>query len=67
MPTEPLASFLALGGYLPLGGPLIKRIFALPGQTICRNHLTVTVDGIEMGTARERDHRGRWLPAWEGC
>jgi type IV secretory pathway protease TraF len=25
------------------------------------------VDGIEVGAARERDHRGRQLPAWEGC
>ena len=34
---------------------------------ICRTDLTITVDGIEMGAARERDHRGRALPVWQGC
>jgi type IV secretory pathway protease TraF len=65
MPEGPLADFLAERGCLPLHVPLIKRILAVPGQTICRNHLTVMVDGIEMGAARERDHRG--LPTWDGC
>jgi conjugative transfer signal peptidase TraF len=67
IPPEPLASFLAQGGYLPRGVPLIKRILALPGQTACRNQLLIIVDGIEMGVARERDRRGRQLPNWQGC
>jgi conjugative transfer signal peptidase TraF len=66
-PPEDLATRLAEGGYLPLGVPLIKRVVALPGQIVCREKLTVTVDGIEMGTARERDRRGRALPSWQGC
>jgi conjugative transfer signal peptidase TraF len=66
-PPEPLATYLAEGGYLPRGVPLIKRILALPGQTVCRTGLTITIDGIEMGAARERDHRQRPLPAWQGC
>ena len=66
-PPEPLATFLTDGGYLPRGVPLIKRILALPGQTVCRNTLAIVVDGIEMGAARERDRRGRALPTWQGC
>ena len=66
-PPEPLATFLADGGYLPLGVPLIKRILALPKQIVCRKDLAITVDAIEMGTARERDRRGRLLPVWQGC
>ena len=66
-PPEPLATFLVDGDYLPRDVPLIKRILALPGQTVCRTGPTVAVDGIEMGVARERDHRGRMLPVWEGC
>ena len=46
---------------------MLKRVLALPGQTVCRNGTTITVDGIEMGEARERDRRGRPLPVWEGC
>jgi conjugative transfer signal peptidase TraF len=67
MPPEPLATFLADGGYLPRGVPLIKRILALPGQLVCRNALLISVDGVEMGAARERDRRGRPLPIWQGC
>jgi len=66
-PPESLATFLEDGDYLPRDVPLIKRILALPGQTVCRTGPTVAVDGIEMGVARERDHRGRMLPVWEGC
>src|ERR1700681_1768529 len=66
-PPEPLAAFLAEGGYLPHGVPLIKRILALPEQMVCRNDLAITVDGIEVAAARERDRRGRSLPVWQGC
>jgi conjugative transfer signal peptidase TraF len=67
LPPEQLAAFLAKGGYLPRGVPLIKRVTALPTQIVCRTDLTITVDGIEMGAAGERDRRGRLLPAWQGC
>ena len=66
-PPEPLARFLADGGYLPRGVPLLKHLAALAGQTVCRIGHSVTVDAIEMGEARERDRRGRALPVWEGC
>lgn len=66
-PPEPLATFLDLNGYLPAGVPMLKRVLALPGQTVCRSGLTVSVDAIEMGEARDRDGRGRPLPQWQGC
>jgi conjugative transfer signal peptidase TraF len=66
-PPEPLARFLADGGYLPRGVPLLKHVAAVAGQTVCRVGRSVTVDAIEMGEARERDGRGRALPVWEGC
>ena len=56
-PPEPLATFLDLNGYLPAGLPMLKRVLALPGQTVCRSGLTVSVDTIEMGEARDRDGR----------
>jgi conjugative transfer signal peptidase TraF len=66
-PPEPLATFLAERRYLPKGVPLLKRILALPGQEVCRSDLTITVDGIAMGDALDRDSRGRKLPCWQGC
>lgn len=67
MPPEPLATFLAGGNYLPRGVPMLKHVLALSGQTVCRDGLTVRVDVIAMGMARERDRRGRSLPTWQGC
>lgn len=67
MPPEPLATFLVDGSYLPCGVPLLKYVLALTGQTVCRDGLTVTVDAVATGIARERDGRGRPLPTWQGC
>ena len=66
-PPDLLAAFLDLNGYLPIGVPMLKRVLALPGQTVCRNGLTIAVDGMDVGQARERDGRGRPLPVWRGC
>ena len=66
-PPEPIATFLADGGYLPRGVPLIKRVLALPGQEVCRKGLHIIINGLELGTAAERDRRGRPLPVWQGC
>ena len=66
-PPDLLAAFLDLNGYLPIGVPMLKRVLALPGQTICRDGLTIAVDGIDVGQAQERDGRGRPLPVWHGC
>ena len=66
-PPDLLAAFLDLNGYLPIGIPMLKRVLALPGQTVCRSGLKLAVDGIDVGEAHERDGRGRPLPAWHGC
>lgn len=64
---EPMASFLADGGYLPPGVPLLKRVLGLPGQDVCRVGRTITVDGVAMGQARETDRFRRAMPEWQGC
>jgi conjugative transfer signal peptidase TraF len=66
-PPQSLATFLDMNGYLPAGVPMLKRVLALPGQTVCRIGLMVSVDAIEMGEARDRDGHGRPLPKWQGC
>ena len=66
-PPEPVARFLAERDYLPRGVPLLKHVLALPGQTVCRIRLAIMIDGVVMSFARERDHRGRPLPVWQGC
>ena len=66
-PPAPLADFLANGGYLPRGVPLLKRIAAVGGQRVCRTRRAVSVDGETIATALEKDRRGRLLPHWSGC
>ncbi|MER8545670.1 S26 family signal peptidase [Mesorhizobium sp. M1169] len=67
MPPEPLAAFMARRGYLPKKVPLLKRVLALGGATVCRQGTMIIVNGKTYGHARERDSRGRSLPIWQGC
>ena len=66
-PPEPLATFLESRLYLPRGIPILKQVLALPGQTVCREALTVTVDKSTVGKAHAQDSQGRPLPTWQGC
>jgi conjugative transfer signal peptidase TraF len=66
-PPKQLAAFLDLNGYLPFGVPMLKRVLALPGQNVCRRGISISVDDIPVGEARNRDARGRPLPEWQGC
>ncbi len=67
MPPEPLGGFMVARGYVGRGVPLLKRVIGLPGQHVCRVGRTITVDGVEMGDALDRDRIGRALPVWQGC
>ena len=67
MPPEPLAAFMVQRGYIGAGIPLLKRVAGLPGQRLCRIGRAITVDGIAMGDALDRDRIGRDLPVWQGC
>ncbi|MFK0209154.1 S26 family signal peptidase [Agrobacterium sp. NPDC090283] len=67
MPPDDLASFLDERRYLPRGLPLLKRVLALSGTTVCRNGAEITAYGMTYGQARERDGQGRPLPVWQGC
>lgn len=66
-PPAVLVPLFAERGYLPEGVPLLKRVAALPGSTVCRTGLQITIDGIAADQARERDRLGRPLPSWRGC
>ena len=66
-PPRLLSDFLAQGGYVPQGVPLIKPLAALPGQQVCRIGRAIKVDGIVVGAALVRDSLGRLLPTWKGC
>ncbi|KXV60072.1 peptidase S26 [Acetobacter senegalensis] len=66
-PPKPLVDFMVGRGYIGRNVPLLKPVAALPGQQVCRGGRTVTVDGVRLGEAQDRDRRARVLPIWQGC
>lgn len=67
MPPDELAAFLDERRYLPRGLPLIKRVLALGGTTVCRSGTDIIAYDMTWGQARHRDGQGRPLPVWQGC
>ena len=66
-PPAALARLMAARGYLPLGVPMLKHVAAVTRQRICRIGALVSIDGVPIAAARQRDRRGRRLPSWQGC
>ncbi|HVA14048.1 MAG TPA: S26 family signal peptidase, partial [Stellaceae bacterium] len=54
-------------GYLPATVPLVKRIAALDGDTVCARGRAITIDARHVADRLATDHVGRPLPAWIGC
>ena len=53
--------------YLPANVPLVKRIAALDGDTICSVGNVVFVNGRAVAERLAQDGRGRSMPGWTGC
>ena len=53
--------------YLPATVPLLKRVAAVHGQTVCRFDDRVLIDARAVARALRRDAMGRPLPVWSGC
>ena len=64
---EPYRTFAAQRRYLPVGVPLIKRVAAAAGESVCARGRHVRVNGRLVALRRRRDEGGRLLPWWEGC
>ena len=67
MPPETFADYLVARGYIGRDTPLLKHVAALPGQSVCRSGVRITIDGRFAAEARPRDRQGRDLPTWRGC
>ena len=52
---------------LPRGVPLIKRVLALGGTTVCRSGSAIVAYGMTYREARAQDTSGRPLLVWRGC
>ena len=60
-------TLLVTRGYLAAGVPILKFVRARAGQRVCRSADLVTIDGVGVALARDRDSAGRPLPRWTGC
>jgi type IV secretory pathway protease TraF len=67
MPPPGAAELAARRTYLPRAVPLVKRIAAVPGDTVCARGAEVTVNGHLAAIRRRSDGVGRPLPWWSGC
>lgn len=54
-------------GYLPQNVPLVKRVAALDGDTVCAAGDAIFVNGRVVAERLVRDRLGRPLPSWSGC
>jgi conjugative transfer signal peptidase TraF len=54
-------------GYLPAGVPLVKRVAALSGDTVCAAMQAISINGAAVATRLSADAAARPLPAWSGC
>lgn len=64
---EPYRLFAARRHYLPANVPLVKRIAAEPGDTVCATGMRVTVNGRTVAERLRVDGAGRPMPWWQGC
>ena len=63
----PSAKWIAGRGYLAPDWPIIKRVRGLPGDDICRENETISINGVAVATVLEADSAGQELPVWNGC
>jgi len=66
-PDDGSARLYAERGYLPTGVPLLKRVVAVAGQSVCERDGGLSIDGRHVADALPTDGRGRPLVAWSGC
>ena len=66
-PPPAVAELAHQRGYLPKSSYLIKFLWAIPGDQVCRFGTYVLVRGMFVVRALSRDGLGRRMPVWRGC
>ncbi|TPG20984.1 S26 family signal peptidase [Sphingomonas koreensis] len=66
-PPADFRDFAARRHYLPANVPLVKRVAAEPGDTICALGAEIFVNGRWIAERLVRDGAGRPMPWWTGC
>ena len=66
-PPDAARRLSAERGYLPADVPLVKRVAAMHGDTVCGAGVAITINGRQVAERLSANSRGRPLPAWQGC
>jgi conjugative transfer signal peptidase TraF len=64
---QSVRALAAARGYLPASAPLVKRVAARSGTTVCAHDGAIAIDGRRVAVQKKTDGRGRRLPLWLGC
>lgn len=67
LPTSDESNLLEARRYTGRAWPLIKRVAATSGETVCRYGQDVYINNQWAGAALGSDAHGRPLPVWQGC
>lgn len=67
LPPDPLRNWIEDRCYTGRNWPLLKRVIALEGDTVCRCGNSVWVNDEPIAIALSADSAGRGLPRWQGC
>lgn len=67
MPPPGAAELAARRRYLPREVPLVKKVAAVTGDTVCAEGERVTVNGQLAAVRQRSDGLGQPLPWWSGC
>ena len=54
-------------GFVGASWPLIKRVYGIPGDQICRSKNAIFVNEIRVAEVHNIARNGAELPRWEGC
>ena len=54
-------------GFVGANWPLIKRVYGIPGDQICRSNNAIFVNELRVAEAHSFARNGAKLPRWKGC
>ena len=61
------AQWAELHGFVGEDWPLLKRVAGISGDEVCRDGVTVLINGMPEGEALIESANGVVLPSWNGC
>ena len=64
---QPARQLAAERHYIPANVPLVKRVAAVPGDSVCALGQEIFVRGRWVAERRVGDGMGRPMPWWSGC